>query len=200
MTTATLFPTAVEIVTDTVRGLDRLDLAAPTPCAEFDAAGLIGHFSGTAEALGRIGRGEPLDAENPWGRGGPATEDWNLRLAASLDRLGEAWAEAGAWQGSVDFGTSEMPAEAVGQMAFAEALLHGWDLARAGGRTFTVPEPVGAELLRFVAGTAELGRTMGAYGDEVTVPSDRPSFDRALGQAGRNPAWPQPTTPEPGAP
>jgi uncharacterized protein (TIGR03086 family) len=189
MTTASLFPTAVEIVADAVRSLDHLDLATPTPCAEFDAGALISHFSGTAEALGRIGRGEPLEADNPWGQGRPAADDWNLRLAASLDRLGEAWAESGAWHGSVDFGTSEMTAEAVGQMAFAEALLHGWDLARTGGRTLTVPEPVGAELLRLVAESADLGRTMGAYGDEVPVPTDRPSFDQALGQAGRNPDW-----------
>ncbi|GAB3756885.1 TIGR03086 family metal-binding protein [Microlunatus parietis] len=190
MTTASLFPTAVALVADTVRDLGRLDLAAPTPCTDFDAAALIGHFSGTAEALGRIGRGEPLDSDNPWGQGRPPADDWSQRLAASLEQLGDAWADPQAWQGAVDFGTSEMTAEAVGQMAFAEALLHGWDLARSGGRTLTVPEPVGAELLRLVAESAELGRTMGAYGPEVPVPEDRPAFDRALGQAGRNPNWP----------
>lgn len=189
MTTATLFPTAVELVADAVRGLDHLDLAAPTPCRDFDAAGLIGHFSGTAEAFGLIGRGEPLDVDNPWGQGRPPAGDWNLRLATSLDRLGEAWSEAEAWHGTIDFGTSEMTAEEVGQMAFAEALLHGWDLARAGGRALTAPEQVGAELLRLVAETAELGRSMGAYGAEVPVPADSPAFDRALGQAGRDPAW-----------
>lgn len=189
MTTATLFPIAAETVADSIRGIDRLDPAAPTPCQGWDAAALINHFTGTADALGRIGRGEPLDPDNPWGQGQQAG-DWGDRLAGDVAGLGTAWAKTDAWHGSVSFGGSEMTAEAVGQMAFAEALLHGWDLTRTAGRTLLVSDEVGAELLRLVAETAELGRTMGAYGAEVPVAGDRPAFDRALGLAGRDPDWP----------
>ena len=190
MTTAALFPIAAETVADALRDLDRLDPAAATPCQEWDAATLINHFSGTSVALGRIGRGEPLDPDNPWGQGEPAGDgDWRGRLADNVDGLGVAWAKPDAWQGSVSFGTSEMTAEAVGQMAFAEALLHGWDLSRAAGRSLHIPDEVGAELLRLVALSADLGRSMGAYGAEIMIAEDRPAFDRALALAGRDPDW-----------
>jgi uncharacterized protein (TIGR03086 family) len=106
-----------------------------------------------------------------------------------VDGLGVAWAKPDAWQGSVSFGGSEMTAEAVGQMAFAEALLHGWDLSRAAGRSLDIPDEVGAELLRLVAVSADLGRSMGAYGAEIMIAEDRPAFDRALALAGRDPDW-----------
>lgn len=190
MTTAALFPLAAGSVAAALRDLGRLDPADRTPCQDWDAAALINHFTGTVGALGRIGRGEPLDPDNPWGQGGQVAEgDWAGTLAASMDGLGAAWARPDAWQGSVSFGPSVMTAEEVGQMAFAEALLHGWDLTRAAGRSLTVSDEVGAELHRLVAVSAELGRSMGAYGPEVAVPDDRPAFDRALGLAGRDPDW-----------
>jgi uncharacterized protein (TIGR03086 family) len=190
MTTAALFPIATETVADAIRDLGRFDPAAPTPCREWDAAALINHFTGTSAALGRIGRGEPLDPDNPWAQDQQVADgDWTGRLADGVAGLGTAWAQPDAWQGSISFGGSEMTAEAVGQMAFAEALLHGWDLSRAAGHSLKVPDEVGAELLRLVALSAELGRSMGAYGSEVMITEDRPAFDRALGLAGRDPAW-----------
>lgn len=190
MTTATLFPSATTTVADVIRGIDGLDLSTATPCTDFDAAALINHFTGTVGSLGRIGRGEPLDPENPWGRGQHTTEPgWPDRLATLIDELGAAWAGPDAWQGSVSFGSSEMPAESVGQMAFGEALLHGWDLARTADRSLTVSDEVGAELLQFIVDSADLGRSMGAYGPEVAVAQDRPAIDRALGLSGRDPDW-----------
>ncbi len=190
MTTASLFPIATETVADSIRDIDGLDPAAPTPCQEWDAATLINHFTGSVDALVRIGRGDPLDPDNPWGEGLQATGgDWGDQLTGDLAELGTAWARSDAWQGSVSFGGSEMTAELVGQMAFAEAMLHGWDLTRSAGQPLRVSDEVGAELLRLVAATAELGRTMGAYGAEVRVADDRPAFDRALGLAGRDPDW-----------
>ncbi|WP_152363444.1 TIGR03086 family metal-binding protein [Microlunatus speluncae] len=190
MTTASTFSIAAGTVAESLRAIDRLDPAAPTPCQDWDAAALINHFTGTAGALGRIGWGHPLDPDHPWGQGDHAAAgDWSGRLAEAVDGLGTAWSRPDAWHGSVSFGGSEMTAEAVGQMAFAEALLHGWDLTRTAGQPLTVPDEIGAELLRLVAVTAELGRTMGAYGPEVPVAGDRPTFDRALGLAGRDPDW-----------
>jgi hypothetical protein len=67
--------------------------------------------------------------------------------------------------------------------------VHGWDLARSLGRTLVLEPEVAAVLDQALAGTAELGRQMGAYGPEVPVPHGASDLDRALGRSGRDPGW-----------
>ena len=49
-------------------------------------------------------------------------------------------------------------------MAYAETLLHGWDIARTLGAELLVSPAMAAVLLAGVEETAELGRQMEAYG------------------------------------
>jgi hypothetical protein len=50
-----------------------------------------------------------------------------------------------------------------------------------------VSDALGAQLLRCVAETADLGRQVGAYGAKVPVADNASDFAKALGLAGRNP-------------
>ena len=59
--------------------------------------------------------------------------DWAGQLADQVEARGQAWSRPEAWTGSVD--GAQMPAQAVGELALLELLLHGWDVARAGIRT-----------------------------------------------------------------
>jgi uncharacterized protein (TIGR03086 family) len=86
-------------------------------------------------------------------------------------------------------GGQAMPAPMIGEMALAEMLLHGWDLARATGQQLVLSDEIGRELRRSIEETAELGRAMGAYGDEVGVPAQATEFERALAASGRDPRW-----------
>jgi uncharacterized protein (TIGR03086 family) len=85
-----------------------------------------------------------------------------------------------------------MPAAVVGPMMTAEFALHGWDVARAAGAPYEVPEELGAVVLAAVEPLAAMGRDGGWYGPEVPVPGDAPAFERALGLAGRDPSWTPP--------
>jgi uncharacterized protein (TIGR03086 family) len=80
-----------------------------------------------------------------------------------------------------------MPARSLGEMALIEVLLHGWDVARATDQQVDVSDALGAELLRCVAETADLGRQVGAYGTAVPVADNASDFAKALGLAGRTP-------------
>ena len=111
----------------------------------------------------------------------PSTQ--RLRAAA------EAWAEPGARDGETVMGATPMPAAVVGPMMLAEFAVHGWDVARAAGAAYEVPEELGRAVLTAVEGMAQMGRDGGWYGPEVPVPDDAPAFDRALGLAGRDPGW-----------
>lgn len=166
------------------------DLGARTPCADFDLRALVEHFVGTSTAMARLGLGEPLDPQNPWGGGeGAADGDWAGRLRGNLDDVARGWSRPEAWDGEVEVGGSSMPRSMLGEMALVEVALHGWDVARAVGRTVELPPETARVVDETVATTAELGRQMGAYGPEVVVPEDATALDRALAKAGRDPSW-----------
>lgn len=166
------------------------DLRLPTPCRDFDLRTLVNHFVGTTGALARAGRREPLDPEDPWGsRTDVADANWAGALGHNLVAIARAWSKAEAWQGSVDAGGNEMPAQMIGDTACMEVLLHGWDIAAATGQSLAVSAEVGAALLEVVRANVDLGRQMEAFGPEVPVPEDASDFDRALGLSGRHPGW-----------
>jgi uncharacterized protein (TIGR03086 family) len=180
-----LMPRAVE---SAVAVVDADDLAAPTPCTEFDVRALVNHFAGTTHWLAQVGRRAATDPDDPYGtKQDVTTGDWRSLLRDRVRDVGAAWAEPSAWEGTVE--AVQMQATMIGEMALVELLVHGWDLASATGQQLVVDDEVGAAVHRSIAETAELGQQMGAYGPEIEVPSDAPAFDRALGLAGRDPLW-----------
>lgn len=186
--TKDLFTEATDAASAVVAGAAGSSLDPPTPCADWTVRDLIDHWAGTTAAMARIGDGDALDPDDPWGTNQSASEvDWGAELQANLAAMAAGWSTDDPWQGTVQAGDQEMPAPMIGDMAFVEALLHAWDLARATGQQFAVADPVAAELRRILAETGEMGRNMGAYGDEIVVEGDDMAW--ALGQAGRNPAW-----------
>ncbi|TMR88631.1 hypothetical protein [Nonomuraea basaltis] len=76
------------------------------------------------------------------------------------------------------------------------ACRHGWDLARATGQPFTCNPANTAAVLAFTSASAlpdQAANREGLFGPVVEVSEDAPELDRALGFAGRDPAW----TPKP---
>lgn len=183
------FPLPVaQAVTSIVGGAGGQDLGSRTPCAEFDLKTLVNHLIGTTAALGRVGRREPLDPTDPYGAQNDATDgDWQRLLTSNITELAHIWAEPRVWQGTVEMGGQPMPAPMIGEMAVAEVVLHGWDLATATDQRLVVDEDVAVELLRSIEETGELGRRTGAYGPVVVVDSDASTFERALAASGRDP-------------
>ena len=171
-----------------VRASGGTDLASPTPCGDWDLRTLVRHFLGTSSAFVRAGRTGALDPDDPWGGNAVLEESgWADRLAGQVAEAGDAWSRPEAWAGSVE--GAKMPATAVGEMGLIELMLHGWDVARAGGGRLTVSAELGAELLRCLEPTLEQGRQFDAYGRPVGVPDDADAFSRALGLSGRDANW-----------
>lgn len=186
----THFPAAAEAVSGVVTGAGDQPLELATPCQDFDLRALVNHFVGTTQAMARVGRAEELDADDPYGaQRNPSQGDWPTELASNVREVAAAWERPDAWEGTVAMGGAEMPATMIGEMAMAELLLHGWDLARATGQSLTVSEELARELRRSVEETAELGRKMGAYGSVVSVGDEASEFEHALAAAGRDPHW-----------
>ncbi|HZA74172.1 MAG TPA: TIGR03086 family metal-binding protein [Propionibacteriaceae bacterium] len=171
-----------------VRASADADLAGPTPCGDWDLRTLVRHFVGTSGAFVRAGQVKALDPDDPWGSNAVLDEsDWADQLADQVAAAGEAWSRPEAWTGSVE--GAQMPATAVGELGLIELMLHGWDVARAGGQSLEVSDELGAEVLRCLEPTLQQGRQFEVYGPPVIVPPDASAFARALGLSGRDPEW-----------
>jgi uncharacterized protein (TIGR03086 family) len=185
----TLMVRAVETSAVVVRGIGPAMLDRPTPCPDLDVRGLLGHLSGwmteraLAAALKRPVTGAPEESF-------AAEPGWADRLTERFRATAAAWSEPSAWEGTGSLsGTMEMPAETLGGLVFAEFLLHGWDLAVATGQKYAPDDDLAAALRDQVSSMAGMARRYGAFGPEVPVPATAPVMDRALGLAGRDPAW-----------
>ena len=168
---------------------------APTPCSDYDVRALVDHLAWGALLSQRSATRMPLDRD--WSVATPAPslegrppEEWAVALAEELDTAADAWADPAAWEGDTVMGRTPMSASVVGPMMLAEFVLHGWDVARAVGAPYDVPEALGDTVLAAVEPLADMGRGGGWYGAEVPVPADAPAFERALGATGRDPRWP----------
>lgn len=187
MTAELLRPAATEFLRIT-SALD--DLAAPTPGAGYDVRGLLNHLLYWGPWLLAAGRRE--DPPSP-GAGEPAAAlvgpDWAAELEKQTETLVDVFGSPAAWTGMTALGTTPLPASVVGDMVLGEFVLHGWDLARASGQDLHCPPETALAVHASAVTMGEQARSMGVYGPLVEVPAGAPALDRALGAAGRDPAW-----------
>ncbi|MGH3660589.1 MAG: TIGR03086 family metal-binding protein [Micromonosporaceae bacterium] len=189
---------AVREVTRLLDGVTDDHLGLPTPCPDYTVGALLDHMMSLTAAFASAARKSAPDAdggaESPPGEATAAHLDpeWRTVLPRRLTELAEAWRDPAAWEGVTEAGGLTMPAQVMGTVALDELVLHGWDLARATNQSFSC-DPLSAEVvLAFTSATAEPGRQSsrdGLFGPVVEVPEDASAFDRALGFAGRDPAW-----------
>jgi uncharacterized protein (TIGR03086 family) len=190
-----LYPAAGE-VTRLLEGVGEEQLTAPTPCGGESLATLLDHFMNLTLVFTWAAR-KTTEAEGA-ASGPPAASaanldpDWRAALPKRLGELADAWRDPAAWEGMTEAGGQRMPAEVIGVIALDEVVLHGWDLARSTGQSFACDPAGTAAVLEFTRTSALPGHAagrQGLFGPVVTVAADAPAFDRALGFAGRDPAW-----------
>jgi uncharacterized protein (TIGR03086 family) len=191
--TFTVHPAAVSCAAAPFRDLvsavrpEQLDDA--TPCSGYDVRGLLNHILYWTPRLRAALRKDPPPEEGGGAAelGGPA---WADEFRAQVDGLVNVLAEPAAWTGTARLGGGDLPAAMVGSMVLCEFVVHGWDVARATGQAFTCAPETAAAVHEVLTQIAPQGRRMGAFGPEVEVAATAPLLDRALGLAGRDPAWP----------
>ncbi|QRP46608.1 TIGR03086 family metal-binding protein [Amycolatopsis sp. FDAARGOS 1241] len=163
--------------------------AARTPCADYDARGLLDHLLYWGPWLAAAGRRESYTADGSEADAALVTGDWPAKLEKQTQDLVDAFTAPGAWHGTVALGSATLPAAVVGDLVLGEFVLHGWDLARAAGATLSCPDETAEAVRASAVAMGGQARSMGVYGPEVAVPADAPPLDRALGASGRDPRW-----------
>ncbi|MFD3457742.1 TIGR03086 family metal-binding protein [Streptomyces sp. NPDC058691] len=164
-------------------------LAAPTPCADWDTRALLNHWIlYTSHGLEHRALRKPLPEELT-ARDFTADPDWAHAYAEQLDRAVAAWADPAVWEGEIDLGPARMPAAEIASMIVKELAVHGWDVARATGQEYRCGEGLGELVLGVVDRHAEVYRRYDGFAAPVPLPGPgaAPAFDRALALSGRTP-------------
>jgi uncharacterized protein (TIGR03086 family) len=174
---------ATEPTRAVLRAITDDQLAARTPCADFDVRALLTHLLTWGPTLVGSAYGRSVPPADS------VTGDWRDGLEHHLDQVVAGWSRPEAWRGTTPMATIELPAATVGGMVVGELVVHGWDLARATDRWPDWPEALLGPLHEEIARTAAQGREMHVYGPEVPVSAGATTLDRLLGVTGRDPQW-----------
>lgn len=164
-------------------------LDGPTPCGEYDVRALANHLVlWTSHSFAARARGESVPDELQQ-RDFTAEPGWADAYRAQLDTALAAWADPAVWDRELDMGGTPMPASAIATMILLELALHGWDLARAAGDDYSLPEATAQAVLAATEEYAEMYRQYKGFAEPVSVAPGAGPFSRALALSGRYPEW-----------
>jgi uncharacterized protein (TIGR03086 family) len=159
-----------------VRGVDgQMDSA--TPCVDWTVRDLLNHMLATQQYFVGSARGEDV---SPPGPTPPEllSEDPVADFSRARDETLSTYGEDGV---------VERTGPALG-IAFADQLLHGWDLARATGQDATMPDGLAQAAYDVVHGRFTDEQRQGVFGPEIPAPADASPQDRLLAYVGRDPS------------
>lgn len=156
-------------------------LRLPTPCSDWVVADLLAHVHQFSSVFTSNAAKQPAHP--------PASlvDDWRTAIPASLDELAEAWRDESAWHGTVSAGGVAMNAADNALVAVEEMTVHGWDLARATGRTI---DPGEEQLDRVDAFLERFGSA--PFADAVRPPANADRLERIIARTGRDARWTAP--------
>lgn len=175
-----------------IAGVIPEQLSIQTPCADYDVRGVINHLVGGTRAIALAARGEQVDlaafvhaAEDHVAAAGDdlkaVAEDLLTQARAALEAGGLAERTLPIGEG--------MPGKLLLRIALVEAVIHGWDVAKATGQAYEIPDELAAPMLdgmRKAFGDGERPPG-GGFGPIVPVPDDAPLADQLIGFTGRRP-------------
>ena len=163
----------VEIVKGATSHLD-----APTPCDQWDVRTLMNHMLDTQKYFTAVAQGKSapppaaippdLVGENP---------------VATFEEAKVEIVEAFGQPGVVD-----KTGPTLG-IAFADQLLHGWDLAKATGQPTDMPTGLPDAAYEMIHGRFTDEQRKGVFNPEVVVAPDATPQERLLAYTGRDPSW-----------
>ena len=174
--------TALPITGELVSRIEPEHWSLPTPCSEWTVRGVVNHL-----VVGHLRFTSALD-------GGPPPSDADLLGAdpvgayrSSADAMVAAFRVDGALDRPVTIPAGTLPGLVACELRVVEALVHGWDVARATGLPLSFPDDlVGASLgfSRSQLSRLPSGRTRFAPPQEIS--DDAPPLDRLAALLGRS--------------
>jgi len=197
MTTSTeagrLLEPVLADLADLVASVRPEQFADPTPCSDFDVAGLRSHVLGWVTFFGAAFNDPDGVTDRPDPKTFAAPDDPQEAAAvvrSAAARIAHA-VDDGVAERPVKMVQASMPGESMLRMALWEYLTHGHDLAGATGRPWDPPVAAVENALAFapLMLTDDYRGPDKDFGAVVPVPDEAPPLDRLLGFSGRDPHW-----------
>lgn len=158
----------------------------PTPCDDYDVAGLIDHVQAVVRRIGVVVSGEPFWTVPQQVQSSDWAADWATGRAETDAALAAADLDA-----MVQLPWGQAPVSGAIGSYVAELTTHAWDLAVATGRVEQLDPALAEAVLPGVRAQIPAETRGGEipFGPVVDVPEDAPAYDRLAGWEGRDPAW-----------
>jgi len=113
--------------------------------------------------------------------------NWQDGISQHLRTLGESWNDPAAWKGSGNVPGSDLSNETWGKITLTELVVHGWDIARATGQHFDLPESTLRACFEHVAEFVPNAPVPALWGPSVDIASDEVLMDQIVAITGRRP-------------
>ena len=167
-------------------GLGPDDWGLPTPCEDWDVAGVVRHLTMGERAFTTSLGGEPYDLQAIFAElSGVADEELPATYAATAAGLRDAFAAAA--EGPFPTGIGPMDAPAIAELRIIECLAHGWDVARATDARLEVDEAVAERAIAHSLALMErLPPDREPFEPPLPVADDAPAIDRLAALLGRS--------------
>lgn len=165
------------LVCDIVERIDDGDLAAPTPCANFDVRGVLGHMVGGAGQFAAAFRGEVASPGE--------VDDVRAAFPRAMEELEAAIGAPGALDRTIAAPFGEVTGETFARFVALDGLVHGWDLATATNQPYDPPADVVEAVTAFAEGALADLRDGDTFAAAVTPPAGASAIERLAAFTGR---------------
>ena len=147
-----------------------------TPCDEWDVHTLMNHMLDTQNYFATTARGEKasLSPDPPERLSKDPVADFARAQANTIGAFSEP-------------GVIDEIGPSLG-IAFADQLLHGWDLAKATGQDTTMPAGLPEAAYELIHGRFTDEQRKGVFKPEISVPADASAQEKLLAYTGRDPS------------
>jgi uncharacterized protein (TIGR03086 family) len=180
--------TVLGVVEPLVAAVGTDQWSGPTPCGEWDVRALVGHVVAANDIFAGVLTGTPLPEMQARRPADPLGDDPDAAYRESAAAVVSAFRTPGALERPVTIPFGTMPGAGALDVRIVDVLVHGWDLARATGRTVSFPDEIVEQAIEFSRPALDLvPADRSPFAPSRPVAEDAPPLDRLVALLGREP-------------
>jgi uncharacterized protein (TIGR03086 family) len=158
---------------------------AATPCADWDARGLVNHLVAGNLWAAELAAGGTIDGVGSRLDGDLLGDDPAAAYSASASAAAAVFRQPGALDTLCAVSYGPVPGAVYAGHRFLDVLVHGWDLAVATGQDYAMDPELMQACQQIIEPQLDAFRSAGALASPVAVPADASAQVRFLAVLGR---------------